>query len=235
MSTVFLVPCFRFLFLVYFVLAGSFAPIRVFPITFYFSLVPFLVLFVFFSLCFFTSFIHLLCHRSYLPYFFIVLKHHTIWANGSTTPRILALWVRMGTGGEGELVWATAHYTRHPMTFPDWLSVSAHQLSVLHSPLHASSFSVFSILLAVLHLICFFSFFFTFCTSCASRNTFLPSSSECSSRATIISLHFLCHKESRLLSDETHTWLTHFVHVSQRRAVRCINGNSYLNIAQQGN
>jgi len=31
MSTVFLVPCFRFLFLVYFVLAGSYVPIRLFP------------------------------------------------------------------------------------------------------------------------------------------------------------------------------------------------------------
>lgn len=141
------------------------------PITFYFSLVPFLVLFVFFSLCFFTSFIHLLCHRSYLPYFFIVLKHHTIRTNGSTTPRILALWIRMRIGEKGELVWATAYYTRHPMTFPDLLSVSAHQLSVLHSPLHASCSSSFAVLfhssprsspyifvlifLHVLHVLCF--------------------------------------------------------------------------------
>jgi hypothetical protein len=46
---------------------------------------------------------------------------------------------------------------------------------------------------------------------------------------------FSLSKRVRFLSDETHMWLTHFVHVSHRRAVRCINGNSYLNIAQQGN
>jgi hypothetical protein len=27
----------------------------------------------------------------------------------------------MGTGEKGKLVWATAHYTSHPLTFPDFL------------------------------------------------------------------------------------------------------------------
>jgi hypothetical protein len=43
---------------------------------------------------------------------------------------------------------------------------------------------------------------------------------------------FSLSKKVRFLSDKTRTWLTHFVHVSRRRAARCVNGNSYLNIAQ---
>jgi len=87
----------------------------------------------------------------------------------------------------------------------------------------------FSILLPVLQLICLSSFFFTRRTSCASRDTFLPSSSECSSGATIISLHFLCHKESVFsVTKHIRDRLTLYMSL----AARCINGNLYLNIAQ---
>jgi hypothetical protein len=243
LSTVFQVPCFCFLFLVYFC-PLSFRSCRFIcseqcipQITFYVSLVPFLVLFVFFSLCFFTSFIHLLYHRSYLPYFFIVLKapHHTVvWASGGTTPRILALWVRMGTGEKGELVWATAHYTSHPLTFPDFLCFCTPPFCItvsltcfllffvrccFHSPPRSSPYVFVLVFLHVPHVLCFSRYVPAVLFRMLLR-----------SHRNLVAISL--SQRVRFLSDKTHTWLTHFVHVSRCPAARCVNDNSYRNIAQ---
>jgi len=67
----------------HFHLAGSYAPNSVFPNYILHIISSFLRSFRF-LLCasLRTPFIHLLCHRSYLRYFFTVLKHHTIRSYG---------------------------------------------------------------------------------------------------------------------------------------------------------
>ena len=155
-------------------------------------------------------------------------------ANGGTISRILALWVRMGTGEKCELVWATTHYASHPT-----------DLSRLTFCFCTPPFCV------TFSLTCFLLFFVRcFCHSSPRSSSHVcchfscqVSHVLCCSRYVpavlfrmLLQHHFLVAFSLSLiahfLSYIIHKWLTNFAHVSRHGPDHCINGNSYLNIVQ---